>query len=260
MAKFCANLSFIFTDVPFVERYAAASRAGFKAVESGFPYQVPIEEVTAAKKAAGIQQVLINVYTGDVTKGELGFAAVPGEEENFKNSVHTTIEYAKALGASKIHVMSGRVTFPTAQNDTLYESNLRYAAKIFEKENILGLIEPINKYSVPGYYLNSYDKALKVLKNINSPNLRLMLDVFHLQHIQGNITNTMQELKDWIGHVQIAQVPNRNEPDTLGEINYAHVLTALRTVGYQDWIGLEYKPQGDPVAGLKWITSLGYSL
>ncbi|CAH2012075.1 unnamed protein product [Acanthoscelides obtectus] len=164
MAKLCANLSFMFGEKAFLERYNLAKNAGFKAVESGFPYGISKQQVVDAKNAAGIDQILVNVYTGDVTKGELGFAAIPGKEQEFKDSLVTTLDYAKALGAKKIHIMAGKVNGQISpKHDSVYLDNLKYAAKILEKENILGLIEPINPYSVPNYYMNSYDKAISVI-------------------------------------------------------------------------------------------------
>ncbi|CAG9760401.1 unnamed protein product [Ceutorhynchus assimilis] len=262
MIKFCANLSFLFKDKPFLERYASARKAGFQAVESGFPYGFSKEEVVNAKNAAGIEQILINTLTGDVTKGEVGYAAIPGKEIEFKDSIQTTIEYAKALGARKIHIMSGRVEGEVTQaHDDAYVENLKFAAKLLEQENILGVIEPINKYSVPKYYMNSYEKAIKVINAVSSPNIKLQFDIFHLQLIKGDITHTMQEVKPFIGHIQVAQAPNRNEPDSEGEINFKYVFKALiKDSGYNDWIGLEYTPSNDTVEGLKWIKTMGYSL
>ncbi|KAJ8983437.1 hypothetical protein NQ317_013199 [Molorchus minor] len=236
MPKFCANLAFLFPEKPLLERYDLAKQAGFKAVETGFPYGFRKEDVVYAKNTSGLQQILINIYTGDVTKGELGFAAIPGKEQEFRDSLNTTIDIAKSLGAKK------------------------YASSLLERENILGVIEPINRYSIPNYYMNCYDKALSVVKKINSPNLKIMLDIFHLQLIQGNISNTIKELMGYIGHVQIAQAPNRNEPNSYGEINYKYVLEVLEKEGYNDWVGLEYKPLGNTKEGLKWIQELGYSL
>jgi len=260
MPKFCANLSFMFTEKPFQERYKLAKDAGFKAVESGFPFGLTKEQVIEAKNSANIEQVLINIYTGDVTKGELGFAAIPGKEDEFKKSVELTVDYAKAVGAKKIHIMAGKTEHVTTANDEVYEANLRYAVNILEKEKIMGLIEPINNYSVPQYYLNSYKIAISVIKKINSPNLRLMLDIFHLQQIQGDVSHTINDLFAYVGHIQIAQVPNRNEPDTAGELNFKYVFDTLDKAGYNDWIGLEYKPSTTTLEGLKWIKNLGYSL
>lgn len=260
MAKFCANLSFLFTEKPFLERYELAKKSGFKTVETGFPFGISKDQVVQAKNNAGINQILLNIYTGDTTKGELGFAAIPGKEIEFKESLTKTIDYAKALKVKKIHIMAGKVLEVTHLNDTTYENNLRYAANELAKENILALIEPINPYSVPNYYMNSYEKALKVLTNINNPNLKIMLDLFHLQLIQGNISHTITNLMPHIGHVQIAQVPNRNEPNTSGEINYTYILDNLRKQGYDDFIGLEYKPLDDTQKGLKWISDMGFTL
>lgn len=261
MTKFCANLAFLFTETTFLERYQLAKNAGFKCVETGFPFGFTKEEVVKAKNVAGIEQVLINIYTGDVTKGELGFAALPGKEQEFEESIKKTIEYAKDLGARKIHIMSGKVSDKVSKdNDEAYINNLKYAVKLLEKEKILGVIEPINSYSVPNYYMNSYQKALEVVKAVGSPNLKIMLDIFHLQHIQGNVTNTIKDLIKYIGHVQIAQVPNRNEPNTEGELNYTYILDLLEKEGYNDWIGLEYKPKSETSNGLCWIKEMGYTL
>ncbi|XP_066250915.1 putative hydroxypyruvate isomerase [Euwallacea similis] len=261
MPKFCANLSFLFKEKPFLERYGAAKKAGFHCVESGFPFGFTKEQVVDAKNSAGIEQLLINSLTGDVTKGELGFAAIPGKEMEFLNSIKTTINYAKALGARKIHIMSGKITEGevTEAHDKSYISNLRNASCLLQQANILGVIEPINKYSIPRYYMNSYEKAIEVIKTINSPNIRLQLDIFHLQLIKGDISHTIDEVKPFVGHVQVAQAPNRGEPDSAGEINYKYVFEAIQNSGYSDWIGLEYNPINDTVNGLKWINDFGFS-
>ncbi|XP_066142198.1 putative hydroxypyruvate isomerase isoform X2 [Euwallacea fornicatus] len=262
MPKFCANLSFLFKEKPLLERYAAAKNAGFHCVESGFPFGFTKEQVVDAKNSAGIEQLLINSLTGDVTKGELGFAAIPGKEKEFLHSIKITIDYAKALGAQKIHIMSGKITEGgvTKAHDTAYISNLRNASSLLQQANILGVIEPINRYSIPKYYMNSYEKAIEVIKTINSPNIRLQLDIFHLQLIKGDISHTIDEVKPFIGHVQVAQAPNRGEPDSAGEINYKYVFEALEKSGYNDWIGLEYNPINDTVNGLKWVKDFGFSL
>nr|XP_031826983.1 putative hydroxypyruvate isomerase [Nomia melanderi]XP_031826984.1 putative hydroxypyruvate isomerase [Nomia melanderi] len=259
--KFATNLSFMFMETPCIkERYKLAKEAGFKAVESGFPFGFSINDVSEAKKNAGIEQILINVYTGDVSKGELGFAAVPGEEENFKKSIDTTINYAKALDCKIIHVMSGKVNDPTHVNDDVYEKNLLYAVEKFQKEGITGVIEPINSITVPNYYMNSFEKGLKIVKKINNPSLKLLLDVFHLQQICGNITKNIKELLPYIGHVQIAQVPDRHEPDTPGEIDYKYILSVLEKEGYNGYVGLEYRPKSSSVKGLSWMQKYGYKL
>uniref|UniRef100_A0A0C9QZ82 Gip_1 protein n=2 Tax=Fopius arisanus TaxID=64838 RepID=A0A0C9QZ82_9HYME len=156
--------------------------------------------------------------------------------------------------------MSGIVQNPSPINDTVYEANLRYAVDKFKAEGIIGLIEPINGYSVPNYYMNCYDKGLAVVKKINSPHLKLMFDIFHLQHLKGNVTNTIKENFNYLGHVQVAQVPDRHEPDTSGELDYRYIFSVLEGLGYTGYIGLEYKPRTKSVEGLGWINKFGYSL
>ncbi|XP_069694497.1 putative hydroxypyruvate isomerase [Periplaneta americana] len=259
--KFCANLSFMFQETAsLLERYQLAKNVGFRAVECAFPYVHPVEEVVAAQKKADVEQILINVFVGDVTKGELGFAAIPGAEDKFKDSINLAVKYAKALNCSRIHVMSGAVQKETEENAITYEKNLRHAVSVFEKENIVGLIEPINPYSVPKYYMNSYHKGLDLVKKVNSPNLKIMMDIFHLQHLHGNLALNIKEFLPYVGHIQVAQVPDRHEPNSSGEINYKYIFTLLEELGYDGWIGLEYKPAGLTKDGLTWVKELGQSL
>ncbi|CAH4027638.1 putative hydroxypyruvate isomerase [Pieris brassicae] len=259
--KFCANLSFMFTEgATIIERYGLAKEAGFKAVETGFPLGFTVEEVKRAQENANIEQVLINIKTGDVSKGELGVTAIPGKEKQFKENLKETINYAKALGASKIHIMAGKLNTVTEANWVVYENNLRYAAEELRECNKLGVIEPINQHSVPNYFLSDFKQAVDIIKRIRSEHLKLQLDIFHLQHICGDLSYNIKNLMPYVGHVQIAQVPSRNEPDTPGEINYEYILKTLENNGYTDWIGLEYKPAGNTNEGLKWINKYGYSL
>uniref|UniRef100_A0A1L8E286 Putative hydroxypyruvate isomerase n=1 Tax=Nyssomyia neivai TaxID=330878 RepID=A0A1L8E286_9DIPT len=261
--KFCANLSFMFTESgSLLERYTQARLAGFRGVESAFPKGFSIDEVLTAKQS--LSQVLLNIRTGTVAGGELGVAALHGDskdyQEAFRSDLQTTVDYAKALECKKIHIMAGKVQEATEDNHGVYVENLKYAAGLLEKEGIVGLIEPINRYAVPGYYLNSYERALEVFNEVNSPNIRLMLDFFHLQHIKGNLSNSIKELMPYIGHVQIAQVPHRNEPNTPGEIDYRYTLEVLSKEGYNDWIGCEYHSKTFTTEGLGWIKEFGYTL
>lgn len=261
--KFCANLNFMFTETPnLLERYSLAKKAGFQAVEVGFPYIHSSEELVKAKEDAGLKQVLINVFVGDPSKGELGFAAIPGQEAAFQSSVLRAVDYAKALDCKLIHVMSGAVQNPSTSNHEVYEKNLRWAAQVFEKDKIIGLIEPINQRSVPNYYMSSYVAAVDLIKKINSPNLKIMLDVFHLQQLHGNLTSNIESLASagLIGHVQIAQVPLRGEPNTSGEINFTYLFSVLEKINYNGWVGLEYKPAVTTSEGLKWINEMGLKL
>ncbi|XKL63563.1 hypothetical protein PGB90_005927 [Kerria lacca] len=255
--KFCANLSFMFQEsASLLERYALAKECGFVAVECAFPYDYSIAEVKMAKEKENLEQVLINTYPGNFSNGELGFAAIPDKQTEFRNSIKQAVLYAGALNCKKIHIMAGRVGSPTNINDEVYLSNLQYAADIFEKEGITGLIEPINPLSVPNYYLNSFEKALSFIHKINKTNLMLQLDVFHLQLISGNLTNNINKWLPIIGHIQIAQAPNRNEPDTDGEINFCYIFDLLKKLKYSGWIGLEYTPLTDTKSGLKWMDIL----
>ncbi|KAJ9597419.1 hypothetical protein L9F63_011713 [Diploptera punctata] len=259
--KFCANLSFMFQETSnLLERYGLAKEVGFKAVESGYPYAYELDKLVEAKNNAKIEQILINAYVGDIMKGDLGFAAIPGSEPAFKSSLEKAIKYAKALNCSLIHVMSGKVEEPGDAHASVYYKNIKYAASIFEKENIIGLIEPINPYTIPNYFMNSFEKGLDVVKKVNSPNMKLMLDVFHMQQICGNLTRNITQLMPFVGHIQIAQVPDRHEPNTSGEIDYKYILSLPEEMGYNGWIGLEYKPKGATKDGLNWIKEFNMAL
>ncbi|XP_055532884.1 putative hydroxypyruvate isomerase isoform X2 [Wyeomyia smithii] len=259
--KFCANLNFMFTEsADFLQRYRLAAQAGFSAVEGAFPpAHVSSAELAAVCKETGLEQILMNIATGKVSNGQFGCAAFPGLSEYFMKNLERTVECAKAINCKKIHIMAGKILGePTAENDAAYLSNLKSAANVLEKANILGVIEPINKYAVPGYYLACYEKAIRVLREVNSPNLKLMFDIYHAQHIRGDITSAIKSYGPYIGHVQLAQVPSRNEPDTDGELNFRYVLRALEDNGYNDWVGCEYKPRAGTMQGLGWLRDFGY--
>lgn len=259
--KFCANLNFMFTEsTDFLERYRLAKQAGFSAVEGAFPPEhVSGAELASVCKETGLEQILMNIATGDVLDGQFGCAAFPGQSANFQKNLERTIECAKAINCKKIHIMAGKLSGPALlEHDETYLKNLKFAATILEKANILGVIEPINKYAVPGYYLACYEKAISVLREVNSPNLKLMLDIYHAQHIRGDITSAFKSYGPHIGHVQLAQVPSRNEPDSEGELNYRYILRALEASGYNDWVGCEYKPKAGTVQGLGWLRDFGY--
>ncbi|XP_013407464.1 putative hydroxypyruvate isomerase [Lingula anatina] len=261
--KFAANISMLFQEIEGLEnRYKAAKEAGFKAVECTFPYEVAADKLAEAKEAAGIEHVLINAWPGDLKGGDIGIAAISSRRSEFKEKLETSIQYAKALGCKRMHVMAGRQTqfIDTAMKD-VYLENIGYAAERLQKEGILCLIEAVNsKISLPGYFMDNYEKAVECIKNVNHPNLKLQLDIFHLQIMHGNLTGMIKEYMPCVGHMQIAQVPDRHEPNTDGEINYKYVFKLLEEVGYDGWIGLEYKPKGNTVEGLKWIQEMGYQL
>lgn len=259
--KFCANLNFMFLEAgSFLDRYRAAKAAGFAAVEGPFPpADVSLEELVAVLKETGLKQILINIALGE--DGQFGCAAFPGKEYKYLANLERTIEYAKAIGCGKIHIMAGTLNSPpTAVEDRVYHTNLLVASKILERTNIVGVIEPINKYDVPGYYLSCYDKAAEIITSLDSPKIRLMFDIYHAQRIRGDITNSIRSLAPHIGHVQLAQVPGRNEPSCDGELDMRYVLKVLATEGrYEDgWVGCEYKPAAGTVQGLGWLRDFGY--
>ncbi|KAM7361938.1 hydroxypyruvate isomerase-like protein Gip [Cochliomyia hominivorax] len=258
--KFAANLNFLFTEAKTIaERIHLAHRAGFRAVEIPFP-RAEEEQVTKAKNDTGIQIALMNIALGP-EELSLGATSVPGAEKHFKTHLTETIELAKRLQCKKIHLMSGMVkSSPFEEHLKTYQSNLKYAAGLLEQENMLGLIEPINKYSVPSYFMNSFEVACSVLGNVNSRHLRLMLDIFHLQLIRGNVTHGFEDFAAIIGHIQIAQVPDRHEPDQEGELNYEYVFQLIEHLNYYDWIGCEYKPKTTTTEGLKWLDKYGFKL
>uniref|UniRef100_T1J8Z1 Putative hydroxypyruvate isomerase n=1 Tax=Strigamia maritima TaxID=126957 RepID=T1J8Z1_STRMM len=254
--RIAANLSFMFKEHSnLLDRYTAAKNAGFNGVEVGFPYDVSIEELATHKINAGLEQVLLNSWPGDLSKGELGLAAIPGRQEEFIKTLDTSIQYAKALNCSRIHIVAGKKVGELNEDemDSVYEENLIVAVEKLKKEKIVALIEPINNYSVPNYYMNNYNKALKIIHKINSPYLKIQLDFYHLQILCGNLTNNVKDLLPFVGHIQIAQVPDRNEPNTPGEINYNYVFNLLAKLGYSEWIGCEYTPKSDVVKGLNWV-------
>jgi len=260
--KFCANLSTMFQESGnLLDRYDAAAKAGFKAVEFLFPYPFPVIDVVNAKKAANVEQILINAYPGD-HPNDLGIAALPARQDDFPESLEKSIEYAKALDCKSLHIMSGKSLpgiIDTAMGD-VYKENIMYAAGCLEKHGIVGLIEPISQHVVPNYYMNSFPLALQMVKDAGSDFLKLQLDIFHLQMLEGNLTNRIKELLPYTGHIQISQVPDRHEPDSDGELNYQYILNLLEKYGYEGYIGLEYKPSTDSTKSLEWITKWGYSI
>lgn len=231
------------------DRYSAARAAGFLAVEC-VPYEVPLEKLIQVKNNEKLEQVLINAPLGK-EPGSMGLAAIPGKEEEFRESIDLAVKYAKGLGCQRVHIMAGKV--PTHEPrqaalllqlmEKVYLSNLQYAADVLQTEGILALIEPINtKISVPGYYLESQYQAIDIIKKLNHNNLKLQLDLFHAQIMDGYLTYLIKTFLPYIGHIQIAQVPYRGEPDSAGEINYPYIFKLLQDVGYDGYIGCEYTP------------------
>lgn len=258
MPQLSANLSMLFTELPFLERFGAAAKAGFKAVEFMFPYAFSAEDIQAELQKHGLQLVLHNLPAGDWEGGDRGIACDPARVEEFRAGVAQAIAYAQALGVPRLNCLAGKAPAgvdAAVVRRTLVD-NLRFAAQALEQNGIRLLVEMINTFDIPGFYLHGTNQALTLLDEVGSPNLQLQYDIYHMQRMEGEIAATLQKQLPRIGHVQIADNPGRNEPGT-GEINYAFVFRHLDAIGYQGWVGCEYKPAGRTEDGLGWIKALG---
>ena len=254
MPKFAANLSFLFTEVPFAERFSRAAAAGFAGVEYLFPYEWPLPDVADWLAAAELEQVLFNLPPGDWAKGERGLACLPGRQGEFAGSVEQALAYARGLGCRRVHCMAGLRPPEVAESEVeaVYVANLRHAADCLAPEGITVLIEPINsRIDMPNYWLDNVDKAIRLLDRIGRDNVLLQLDLYHAQIIQGDLARTLERHIGRIGHVQIADNPGRHEPGS-GEIHYPFLFDLLDRLDYSGWIGCEYKPRAGTEAGLIW--------
>ncbi|MDN3616311.1 2-oxo-tetronate isomerase [Vibrio gallaecicus] len=254
MAKFAANLTMLFTEVPFMERFEKAHQAGFKAVEYLFPYAFEAEELAEKVQKFGFEQALFNMPPGDWDAGERGFAAIPGREEEFKASVDTALMYATALNCKKVHAMSGLMdaNFTHQQHVETFISNIRFAADKFAEQGIELLIEPLNSRDVPNYFVAHQRDAVELIKFVDRPNVKLQLDLYHAQIMDGDLSTLICEVAPYTGHIQIASVPERHEPSE-GELHYPHLFNVLDDTGYQGWIGCEYNPRASTEEGLGWV-------
>ena len=257
MPKFAANLTMMFNEVPFPQRFAAAAKAGFAAVEFLFPYDYPPAEVARWLQEAGLKNALFNMPPGDWAAGERGVASIPGREEEFRAGVARAIEYARALGTPGIHAMAGLLP-PGAdrkRHREVFVANLRHAAKALAGEGLTLLIEPINSRDIPGFILNTQAEAHAIREEVDQPNLKVQMDFYHAQIVEGNLSVTLRKHIAHVGHVQIASVPDRHEPDE-GEIDYRHIFRLLDELGYPGWVGCEYRPRGRTEDGLGWLKEL----
>ncbi|EKN4029707.1 2-oxo-tetronate isomerase [Yersinia enterocolitica] len=256
MPKFAANLSMMFTEVPFLERFKSAKDAGFGGVEFLFPYDYPADQLAAKLKEQGLQQVLFNTPPGDISAGEWGLAALPGREKEARRDIDLALEYALALGCPSIHIMAGVVPVDADRKNyqQTFIDNVRYAADRFAEHNINVMIEALNPKIKPNYLFSSQYQTLELVNLINRPNVFTQLDLFHAQIVDGNLSHLITAFAWRYGHIQIASVPGRHEPDE-GEINYAYLFGLLDEINYKGWIGCEYHPRAGTVAGLNWIQS-----
>ena len=254
MPKFSANLSLLFADAPFADRFDRAAAAGFRAVEFQFPYPHDKSELAERAQRAGVEVVLFNLPAGDWDKGERGIACIPSRISEFRDGVSRAIEYARALACKRMNCLSG-ISPQRLASETLREtfvSNLRYAAGELEREGISLVIEPVNTRTIPGNFLRNSGQAIALMDEARVANLRLQYDVFHMQIMEGDLAKTIEANLARIGHIQIADVPDRHEPGT-GEINYPFLFGLLDRLGYPGWVGCEYVPAGRTEDGLGWV-------
>jgi 2-dehydrotetronate isomerase len=256
MPRFAANLSMMFTEVPFLDRFAAASDAGFSAVEFLFPYEHLPEVVEGKSRSAGVQVILFNMPAGNWNAGERGVTCIPGREEEFRVGVEQAITYARTLGTNSLHAMAGIVPHgidPKACRTTLIE-NLKYAAEELAKHNISLLLEAINTRDMPGFSVSTQADSYSICEAVNAPNLKMQMDLYHMQVAEGDLATKLRHYAPHCGHIQIAGCPGRNEPDT-GEVRYEYLFRLLDELGYPEWVGCEYRPAGKTTDGLGWMLS-----
>ncbi len=254
MPRFAANLTMLFNEVEFLDRFAAAEKAGFRGVEYLFPYAFPKEALAEQLAKHSLTQVLHNLPPGDWGKGERGIACLPGREGEFRDGVGLAIAYAKALGCVKLNCLVG-VTPKDAEAGSVHATlvgNLRFAARELESAGIKLLVEPINAYDIPGFYLSRSDQTLALFNDVGEPNLWLQYDIYHMQRSEGELAATIARRLDRIAHIQVADNPGRNEPGT-GEINYDFLFRRLDELGYEGWVGCEYRPKTTTLEGLGWL-------
>jgi hydroxypyruvate isomerase len=254
MPKFAANLTMLYNEVEFLDRFEAAAQAGFRGVEYLFPYAYPKEQLGEALQKHDLKQVLHNLPAGDWAKGERGIAALPNRVGEFQDGVGRTVEYATALGCQQVNVLAG-IAPPGADAEKVREtfvSNIRFAARKLQAAGIKLLIEAINTFDIPGFYVNGTQQTLDLIAASGSDNIFVQYDIYHMQRMEGELAATMKKHLERIAHVQLADNPGRNEPGT-GEINYPFLFRWLDDIGYQGWIGCEYKPKAATIEGLGWI-------
>lgn len=256
MPRFAANLSMLFTEVDFIDRFAAAARAGFRAVECQFPYAESAETIAAQLHEHDLQMVLHNLPAGDWAAGERGIACHPDRVAEFRQGVAQAIDYATTLGCPQLNCLASIAPAGVPEDvvrDT-FIANLRFAASEMKAVGLRLLVEPINTFDIPGFYVSRTDQALELIDAVGADKLYLQYDVYHAQRMEGELGNTLVRYLSHIAHIQIADNPGRHEPGT-GEINYAWLFRHLDAIGYQGWVGCEYKPETTTEAGLGWLAA-----
>ena len=257
MPKFAANLTMLFNEVPFMDRFEQAAQAGFEAVEFLVPYDHAAEDIRAKLKGNQLALVLHNLPAGDWAAGERGIACHPDRVDEFRAGVAKAISYAKVLEVGQLNCLAGKLPdgVSAQQAHAVFVENLRFAAGELKKAGLRLLIEPINTFDIPGFFLSRTDQALAILKEVGADNLFIQYDIYHAQRMEGEIAATLRDRLPQIGHLQLADNPGRNEPGT-GELNYAFLFKHIDAIGYTGWIGCEYKPKAATVDGLGWRKAL----
>ncbi|MFO1284851.1 MAG: 2-oxo-tetronate isomerase [Burkholderiales bacterium] len=260
MPRFAANLSFLFNEVPFLDRFAEAAHAGFRAVEFTFPYEFQARDIAERAQSRNLDVVLFNAPPGDFAAGDRGLASVPGREHDFHASIATAFRYAQLIGCKRLHVMSGVAPIEADRDELerrrrLLIRQLKEVCADAAAQGITILIEPINPRDMPGYFLRTQAQAHAIREEVGAPNLKIQFDLYHAQIVEGDLTEKLRKYIAHVGHVQIAGVPGRNEPDT-GEVNYAHLFRVLDELRYDGWIGCEYRPASGTESGLAWLYKL----
>ncbi len=256
MPKFCANLGFLFTEQPFLDRFAASAKAGFKAVEFSQPYDWSAVQIAEILDKNGLEMVLFNLPAGDWDAGERGIACHPDRISEFQDGVGIAIEYADLLGNSLINCLAG-LNPPAVLHDVAWETlvgNLRFAGSEMQKAGLKLLVEPINTFDMPGFFLNTSTDAIRAIDAAGDTAIKLQYDIYHMQRMEGEVSATIERLFPRIGHIQCAGVPGRTEPDR-GELNYSHLFGLIDHLGYEGWVGAEYKPATTTEQGLGWLKS-----
>jgi 2-dehydrotetronate isomerase len=252
MPRFAANLSMMFNEWPFLDRFAAAADAGFDAVEFLFPYDFPPDAIAERLAQHRLTQALFNCPPGDWERGERGFAALPQWRAEFEASIDKALVYAKATGVGRLHVMAGIAPAQDPAAQRSFESAVLFATERAEGAGIDIVLEPINPRDVPGYFLNNFDVAAGLIRKLARPNLKLQFDIYHRQIIHGDVIKGLEAMMPIIGHIQVASVPERHEPGT-GELDDARVFGVLDRLGYRGFVGCEYRPAGKTLDGLGWF-------
>jgi hydroxypyruvate isomerase len=252
MPRFAANLTMMYGELAFLERFGAAARDGFDAVEFLFPYAFPPEAIAAELRRHGLEQALFNLPPGDWDAGERGMASVPGKEDAFRASVLQALPYVRATGVKRVHMMSGHGALADARAVATYRDNLRHAADVMGEHGVDVVIEPINPRDMPGYFLADFARAAEFVADSGRPNVRLQFDIYHRQIMHGDVTMALRAMLPIIGHVQVASVPARHEPGS-GELADAFVFSELDRLGYAGFVGCEYRPAAGTSEGLGWF-------